>query len=75
MTKRVVGVIAAVLAASCARGALDQSSAIVPITPFADSCPQIGTPGTLTKLRAFPDDLPKLFGTFGPCRAGRAARC
>ena len=68
MTKRVVGVIAAVLAASCARGALDQSSAIVPITPFADSCPQIGTPGTLTKLRAFPDDLPKLFGTFGPCR-------
>jgi ELWxxDGT repeat protein len=68
MTKVMVGIVVAGLALSCGRTPIEPWP-IVPITAFADSCPQTGTPGALTKVLAFPnDDLPGLFGAFGPCR-------
>jgi len=67
MRKGMVGIVAAGLALSCGRVPIEPSS--LPIAPFADSCPQTGTPGALTQVLAFPnDDLPQLFGAFGPCR-------
>ena len=60
-----VGIVAG-LALSCGRVPIEPWS--FPIAPFAASCPPSGTPGTLTQVRAFTDDLPRLFGAFGPCR-------